>query len=62
MPTDRTRQAKEKWNKENLKRISIALLVSADADIIQMLDALPNGTKNQFIKNAIREYMKKLSL
>lgn len=49
-------EAKTKWDNENTVRVNIKLNKNTDADIIQAIESA--DSKQGFIKEAIRAYMK----
>lgn len=48
-----------KYDKEHTKQVKLKLNLRTDKDILDELDNIGIGNKQTFIKNAIREYMKK---
>ncbi len=59
MPRKNKQEANEYWNayhKEKMKRYELALSREADADIIAVLESVPNRT--EYIRNLIRSQSK----
>lgn len=48
-----SQKAVDKWQSENVKRFSLALMLKSDADVIEKLSSVPN--KQGYIKKLIRE-------
>lgn len=48
-----SQKAVDKWQAENVKRFSLALMLKSDADVIEKLSSVPN--KQGYIKKLIRE-------
>lgn len=46
-----------KYQKENIKKLSVNLSYRNDADIIEFIESLPRGTKDPYIKALIRKDM-----
>ena len=55
-------KAVAKYNKKHYKQVLVQMNLEADADILSFLETLPSGEKAGFIRRAIREYIKTLSL
>ena len=48
-----SQRAVDKWQAQNVRRITIALMRKSDADILAKLDSVPN--KTDYIRQLIRE-------
>ena len=57
MVTEAQNRATNKYRKKAYKQLNVSLSVTADKDIIEFLEIVPN--KNEFIKRIIREKMPK---
>lgn len=55
-------RAVAKYNKEHYRQVIVKMNKSSDSDLLDFLDSLPSGEKAGFIKRAIRNYIKTLSL
>lgn len=55
-------KAVAKYNKKHYKQVLVQMNIETDADILSFLETLPSGEKAGFIRRAIREYIKILSL
>ena len=47
-----SQRAVEKWQAQNVRRITIALMRKSDADVLAKLDSVPN--KTDYIRQLIR--------
>ena len=57
MRTDAKRKYENRWQKENVIRVTVKLYKNTDADLIDYLSDLKN--RNGYIKQLIRDDMKK---
>lgn len=57
MATEAQNRATNKYRKKAYKQLNVSLSLTADKDIIEFLEIVPN--KNEFIKRIIREKMPK---
>ena len=51
------KKAREKYNKNNIKNMTLSFMLKSDADILEFLETCDN--KAGFVKEAIREKMQK---
>lgn len=57
MRAEAKRKSENRWQKENITRVTVKLYKNTDADLIEYLGDMEN--RNGYIKELIREDMKK---
>ena len=55
--TDKQLEYIKEWNKKNRKVLSVRLNKTADADLIEVFESIPN--KSEWIRDCLRDYMEK---